>query len=129
MQLAVTISSIYWTLLSIAPSLILPPPNESTSGEPSAAIDPDASDIDPHLLFRIPFSLDLTLHASPVIALLIDFYLLEDKFPRRAIRRTAPLLALAYGIAYGCFVEYCAASNGRCKSSCRIEPNDQLTPT
>jgi len=107
------ISSIYWTLLSFAPFLILPPENQNTTGEPSSAIDPDATDIDPLLLFRIPFSLDLTLHASPVLALLIDFFLLEEKFPHRAVRRTAPLLALLYGIGYGIFVEYCAAANGR----------------
>jgi len=115
LPLAVVISSIYWTLLSFAPFLILPPENQNTTGEPSSAIDPDATDIDPLLLFRIPFSLDLTLHASPVLALLIDFFLLEEKFPHRAVRRTAPLLALLYGIGYGIFVEYCAAANGRCE--------------
>jgi len=111
LPLAVVISSIYWTLLTVAPFLILPPQTETTSGEPSSAIDLDSA-IDP-LLFRIPLSLDLTLHASPVIALLIDFFLLEEKYPPRAVRRTAPILAVLYGVGYGCFVEYCASFNGR----------------
>jgi hypothetical protein len=95
--------------------LIVPPQNGPTFGEPSAMVDPGTSDIDPILLFRIPLSLDLTLHVSPVISLLIDFFLFESKFPRRSVSRTAPLLALIYGIGYGCFVEYCATFNGRCR--------------
>lgn len=110
MQLAVVISSIYWTLLMLLPALILPPQHDYPTGEPSSANQT-------LMLFRIPLSLDLTLHASPVLSLLIDFFFLERRYSQQSVGTTAPLISILYGIGYACFVEYCASYNGNCKPS------------
>lgn len=103
MQLAVTISSIYWSLLLFSPSLILP------------AATPTASNHTP-ALFRIPLSLDLALHAAPALFLLAHFYLLEPKFDRRSISRLSVLVSTIFAVWYSAWVENCAAYNGTCKS-------------
>jgi hypothetical protein len=102
------ISTIYWTLLTLLPALILPPRHERTMGEPGSVNEM-------LMLFRLPLFLDLTLHASPVLALLVDFLFLERRYSQRALTTTAPSIAILYGVGYSCFVEYCASFNGHCK--------------
>ena len=100
------ISSIYWTLLTVASQLIL-------RGEPSS--EPTSS-VGSSKLVRIPLSLDLSLHAIPCIAMLIEFYLFEEKYSARAVRVHAPVVASVFAVCYGVWVEYCASFNRGCKS-------------
>lgn len=68
------------------------------------------------MLLYIPLDMDLALHAAPAIALSLDFFLLERKYNRRATTVLAPLLALAYTVGYGSWIEHCGTRNsGMCK--------------
>lgn len=107
-QLAVVISSIYWTLLIFFPKLILRAPEPGELG-------PTSSDEVPELL-RISRSLDLSLHAAPGTFLLLDFYLFELKYSKFHARYGGAAVAAVAGIWYACWVEYCASYNGTCKS-------------
>ncbi|GLB35054.1 putative MFS general substrate transporter [Lyophyllum shimeji] len=101
MPLSVVISTIYWTLLLLFPTLILPPqPSGST---PTASAD---------LLLYLPLEIDLALHATPALTLLADFILFETSYSKRSLITTAPLAALLFGVWYSCWVEHCARSNG-----------------
>jgi hypothetical protein len=71
------------------------------------------------VLFYTPLHLDLALHAAPAIALFLDFFLFERQYNRRATTIFAPLLASAFTVWYGWWVERCGAkNNGICK--CRL---------
>ncbi|KAK4687737.1 hypothetical protein P7C73_g2395, partial [Tremellales sp. Uapishka_1] len=94
----ITISAIYWPIIIFAPSLMLP------STEPSAESDG---------LFRIPLWMDLSMHAVPAIALVIDFFAIEPKFLPPVSNQYAPVLALSWGAIYSTWVEHCASINGR----------------
>nr|ODN99741.1 hypothetical protein L204_02174 [Cryptococcus depauperatus CBS 7855] len=100
------ISLIYWSIIIIAPELMLPPTSPSASqGEASSSsAQPD--------LFRIPLWMDLSMHLLPTVALLLDFFLLEKKYPKPFSTYIASLLAAMFGIAYGVWVEHCASING-----------------
>ncbi len=65
---------------------------------------------------RLPLSTDLALHAAPAISLIIDFYLLERKYPKSVSRYGSFVLAAIVGTWYACWVEYCASYNGFCAS-------------
>lgn len=107
-QLAATISTIYWGLLLFMPHLILRAPEE---GEWQLATSTD----DVPDLIRIPVQLDLALHAVPGTALMLDFFLFEVKYAKRTARyggATVTALALVW---YSCWVEYCASYNGLCE--------------
>ena len=102
-QLSVVVSSIYWTLLSLSPTLILqsiPHPNLANS-----------------VPFQLPLSVDLALHASPVLTLVIDFVLFETKYGNDTLS-IAPLVLSTFAIWYGSWVEHCAKNNnGTCMFS------------
>ncbi|KAI0692395.1 FAR-17a/AIG1-like protein [Cytidiella melzeri] len=103
MPIAVVISSIYWTLLLLFPTLIV------RAAEPGELATSSSSEV-PQLL-RIPLGLDLSLHAFPGIALLLDFYLLEVKYSQSHARYGAAAVATLAGTWYGWWVEYCASYN------------------
>jgi hypothetical protein len=106
-QLEFTISIIYWSLILLAPTLILP--TVKSEGEPSSAAP---------MPFRLDLQTDLSLHAAPAVALLFDFIIFERKFSQMEMTRTAPSLAVAMCVWYGCWVEYCATLNeGICAST------------
>ncbi|KAI0810924.1 FAR-17a/AIG1-like protein [Irpex lacteus] len=104
MPLATVISSIYWTLLLLFPSLILRAPEPGEFGPTSSSSVPD--------LIRIPLSLDLSLHAAPGVALILDFFLFEEKFGKRTARVGGAAVAALAAVWYGSWVEYCASYNG-----------------
>ncbi|KGB74197.1 hypothetical protein I307_06152 [Cryptococcus deuterogattii 99/473] len=100
------ISSIYWSIILTAPELMLPPTSpDAIQGAPSSS-DAGLS------LFRIPLWIDLSMHLVPAIALLIDFFLLEKKYPKPFSTYVALFLAAAFGTSYGIWVEHCASING-----------------
>jgi len=113
-QIAVVISSIYWTLLLAFPTLILP----SLPIDPS---EPSSSGAAPALA-RIPLSVDVSLHAVPAISLLLDFLFFERKYSKKAAYALGPVLALAYAVGYGWWVEYCAKHNGVCELPPTVGP-------
>lgn len=65
-------------------------------------------------LIRIPFSLDLALHASPAIALLTEFVAFQMPYSYSDVTYTATVFAVLVGIWYGTWVEYCASYNKDC---------------
>ncbi|KAJ3558668.1 hypothetical protein NM688_g787 [Phlebia brevispora] len=105
MPLAAVISTIYWGLLLLMPSLILRPNNIEEYDPASTA---KASDD----LARIPLELDLALHAVPGTVLLIDFFLFERKYSKKYARYGGAAVATLAGIWYAWWVEYCASFNG-----------------
>jgi hypothetical protein len=107
MQLAAVISSIYWTLLIFFPHLILRAPEPGELGPTSSSEAPD--------LIRIPFSLDLCLHAAPGVALLLDFYLFEKRYLKAQTRYGAAAVTALASVGYASWVEHCASYNKICE--------------
>jgi hypothetical protein len=101
------VSSFYWVLLLLSPSLILIPEHDQPAASPSMDI----------VLSRIPLSIDLALHATPVLTLLVDFILLERKYSKKVASYGAPLVVALWTLWYSLWVEYCARFNGSCKRS------------
>lgn len=112
-ELEVTVSSIYWTLITLFPYLMLTdvPP----TSEPSVAA----------VFMELPLKVDLALHAAPVIALTLDFFLFEKRYTRYQVTHVAPLTSILFGLWYVIWVEYCASHNGRCtlSASCLLPPS------
>ncbi|KAH8078245.1 FAR-17a/AIG1-like protein-domain-containing protein [Filobasidium floriforme] len=67
--LAITISSIYWPLVLIAPYLILP--QKSSIGSSSGIVGEPSSSPDTPEMFRLPLWIDLSLHALPTAVLFV----------------------------------------------------------
>ncbi|KAF9227510.1 hypothetical protein BS17DRAFT_725754 [Gyrodon lividus] len=103
LPLAFVISTIYWSLFLLFPTLILRPETPEDS-------EPTSSSAAPKLM-RIPLETDLALHATPFTTLLIDFFLFERKFTKGQTNKGAPAVVLVYGIWYASLVEYCATFN------------------
>lgn len=115
MPLAVVISSIYWSLILFAPSLILI--QDPRSAEPSSAAP---------AIFRIPLEVDLALHAVPGISLFLDFFLFEKRYSKKQALYGGSAVAIMSTVWYASWVEYFAKFNGTCKSSSSV-PNAHLT--
>ena len=106
MKVAVVVSLIYWSLLLLFPSLIIPAMGADAAGSSSAA----------PLLFYLPLHVDLSLHAVPAISLILDFFLFEKKYSQREIG-AAPFIAVAFASWYAIWLEHCATmNNGICTS-------------
>ncbi|WWC85336.1 uncharacterized protein L201_000199 [Kwoniella dendrophila CBS 6074] len=102
----IVISTIYWAIILAAPHLMLPPnPDLTSSPEPSSSNAEEP-------LFRIPLLMDLSMHALPAAALIIDFFFLEKKFKAPASTYGAFALAATFGAGYSIWVEHCASING-----------------
>ena len=119
------ISTIYWGLLLLFPTLILRPQDAS---ELNPAVSSEASDD----LLRVPLYLDLALHAVPGSVLLLDFFLFERKYPKTYARYGGAAVAVIAGGWYSWWVEYCASYNkGLCEycsrvlTVCLLMPYDQ----
>ena len=82
-------------------------------GPPNSEREPSASKTLPEPE-RLPLQTDLALHAAPALALIIDFYFLERKYPKFVSQYGSLILASALGTWYACWVEYCASYNGVC---------------
>lgn len=101
------IATIYWSLILLMPDLILRAP-EVGEWEPTSARNAPA-------LIRIPIKLDLSLHAIPSAALILDFFWLERKYTKSQAQRGGAVVTVLAAVWYGCWVEYCASYNGICK--------------
>lgn len=75
----------------------------------------------------LPLPLDLSLHAAPALSLLLDFFLLEQSYSSYTVARGAPLTAIAFGLWYSVWVEYCASYNGTCESCAYVAYGNLLT--
>ncbi|PPQ80026.1 hypothetical protein CVT26_011911 [Gymnopilus dilepis] len=100
LPLSIVISILYWSLLLFMPGLIL----QSFHEEPPAS--PTMSDP-----FRVPFYLDLALHACPASFLLLDFFLFEKKYNKRDVSIASPAATIFFSLWYGIWVEYCGNRN------------------
>ena len=60
--------------------------------------------------------LDLALHAIPGTTLVLDFFLFEEKYAKKQARLGGAAVAIAAGLWYSCWAEYCASFNGICES-------------
>ncbi|KZT11269.1 uncharacterized protein LAESUDRAFT_671055 [Laetiporus sulphureus 93-53] len=107
LPVAVVVTSIYWSLLLLLPEMILRPMVAGEAPHPDASV-PSSSE---KALIHIPLNVDLALHASPAIFLLVDFYLVERKYTRTQAVFGGTVLCAIAGAAYGSWVEYCAKSN------------------
>ena len=97
------ISLVYWPLVILFPQLILPRAWDSAN---SAEIPP---------LVRIPLWIDLALHATPALSILVDFFLFESKYQWKDVQVGAPIATAAYALCYSLWVEHCGKINGVCK--------------
>ncbi|KAL1686907.1 FAR-17a/AIG1-like protein [Schizophyllum commune] len=103
LPVSIVVSSIYWTLLSVAPFLLLAEnPGEATPSSSSEML----------ALMRIPLNMDLALHAVPAVTLLIDFLVFERKYSAGAVRYGAPLAVVLSTVGYGSWAEHCAKYTG-----------------
>ena len=121
-QTGFTVCSIYWPLRIFAPSLIFLPDTTPTT-TPDLFASAAAASAEPVFsglatgrdLVYIPLVADLSMHAAPFIALMLDFFLCERKFSWRQLNRVAPVIMLAYGTIYGSALEYLAKCDGYCE--------------
>ncbi|WVR05049.1 hypothetical protein IAU60_002061 [Kwoniella sp. DSM 27419] len=103
----IVISSIYWSIILIAPQLMLPPrPDLQSAPEPASAEAVGDG------LFRIPLWMDMSMHLLPAVALILDFFILEKKFHPPSSTIGALLLAASFGAGYSIWIEHCATING-----------------
>ncbi len=63
---------------------------------------------------RIPLSIDLALHASPTLSLLLDLFVFEAPYTKREATIGASVSAILFGAWYASWVEYCASENKNC---------------
>jgi len=72
--------------------------------EPTASPDAFAA-------FRLPLMVDLSLHAVPAVAMLLDFFLYETKYSKKEMQFGVPIALFSYAAVYGFWVEHCAKHN------------------
>jgi hypothetical protein len=83
LPVSIIISTIYWSLMTLAPDLIVPSTSTASATATATAtpIEPTTSKVAPSP-FRIPFWIDVSLHAVPVIALSAGtFFLFLFQYP------------------------------------------------
>ncbi|KAL7409267.1 FAR-17a/AIG1-like protein [Mrakia frigida] len=95
------ITSIYWSLILLAPQLILPP---------ATPVEGEVQPEEPNL-FRIPLSMDLALHAVPAVILLLEFFGWEKAYRGWRGSWGAAAVAAFAAVAYGTWSERCGARN------------------
>jgi len=98
MPVAAAVSAIYWPLVLFSPKLIL-------------QVDPSSPPTAPALTY-LPLGVDVSLHAIPIVTLLVDFIFLESKYARAESLYGAPVALSLMAAYYGSWVEYCASYNG-----------------
>ncbi|KAH0827062.1 hypothetical protein J3R83DRAFT_4746 [Lanmaoa asiatica] len=87
MPLEFVISSIYWSLLLFSPHLIMGSIDGSQPLPGGAA-----------KLMRLPPTIDLALHASPLLTLFIDFFVFEPKFSKTHAHKAAPVTVVVFAV-------------------------------
>jgi hypothetical protein len=102
--LAIVVASIYWPLVIFAPSWIL-------LKDPSIAVPTPKNPG----VFITPLPIDLALHATPSIALILDFFFFEERYPKKEALYGGSAVICSFGVFYVCLAEYCASFNGNCK--------------
>ncbi|KAF8311304.1 hypothetical protein DL93DRAFT_2157349 [Clavulina sp. PMI_390] len=102
LPIASAVSSIYWSLIFFAPDLILPPAKPSP-GQSASPIN----------LAWIPLHVDLIVHLMPAVFLVLDFYLLENKFGSEDVGKWAPAMLMVFALWYSGWVEYLNLFNHR----------------
>jgi len=108
LPVAVVVTTVYWSLYFLMPEMILKPLPDATTPEPDEIVP---SSLGHTGLQRIPLRIDLSLHAAPAIALILDFYFVERRYPRsQAIYGSFLACAMAC-VAYASWVEYLAQFN------------------
>jgi hypothetical protein len=95
----VVVTLIYWPLMLFLPAALM----QSFESEASSDVPQ---------FYRIPLSLDLSLHAAPALALLADFTFFEAKYGKNATRYGAPVASLVFAVWYASCAEYFASFNG-----------------
>lgn len=113
-QVAVVVTSVYWNLYLFAPEMILKPMPDDMLPTPDEIVPSSAG---PPALQRIPLRIDLSLHAAPAVSLLLDFFLVERKYPRSQAVYGGVLACAIACVMYGSWVEHLAKFNGACKSA------------
>lgn len=108
LKLEVVVATIYWSLILFMPNLMAPTIQNATT-EPTSASPPLPA------LFFIPLPIDLALHLSPVLALVLHFFLLEAKYSLRWVNHRAPVVAAVFATWYSGFAEWCALENKSCE--------------
>jgi hypothetical protein len=88
-----------WGIILTVPSLMIPGGPESDSAVPG--VDPT-----PPSQYFIPLPMDLALHLTPCLILLVDFFFFEKPYAPPASTYGAFSLAAASGVAYGGWAEW-----------------------
>ena len=109
--LAIVVTALYWPMVLFAPSLMSSAEMTTEDGKPAPF----------SVMFPLPLDIDLGLHAAPLAILLIDWLAFGHQYSKRESATFAPVAAVATGIAYGTWVEWCASANKTC-TSCGIVP-------
>ncbi|EJD05827.1 uncharacterized protein FOMMEDRAFT_104101 [Fomitiporia mediterranea MF3/22] len=102
LPLSVDVALIYWISAILFPTLIIgrvPNPSLPTSINVSGDI------------IHVPLSLDLALHAAPILSLLGDFFLFDESYGSGEVKRGTTHLC-TFSAGYAAWVEYCASYNG-----------------
>ncbi|KAF8575802.1 hypothetical protein K439DRAFT_1649457 [Ramaria rubella] len=100
----VVVAVIYWTLLVLYPTLIIPI-------DPNWSPDPLSSSSTAPPLLRVPFKLDLALHATPTVALVVDFFVFQAPYSPNDVKYVASAIIVVAGVWYGALSEYLASYN------------------
>ncbi|MCO5589615.1 hypothetical protein L7F22_043583 [Adiantum nelumboides] len=100
MPAEVLISLLYWPILLLDPSLLIPPRKVMNPDNPAQLIWETV---------RLPLLDDLSFHAAPAIFLVLDYLIFEPPFPKEIHPAAVSALSTA---AYGIWVEICANKNG-----------------
>ncbi|PWN25657.1 hypothetical protein BDZ90DRAFT_208682, partial [Jaminaea rosea] len=100
------VSLLYWTVLAINPSLLIP---EREVADP---LNPGQFVMEP---VRLPWVVDLTMHAFPAIFLVVDFLFFSPPLPLSVRRLTTSWPTYSAGLAvfaYWGWESLCASKNG-----------------
>lgn len=100
MPAEVLISMLYWPILLLDPSLLIPPRKVMNPDNPAQFIWETV---------RLPLLDDLAFHAAPAIFLVLDYLIFEPPFPQEIHPAAVSAFSTA---AYGIWVEICASKNG-----------------
>jgi len=100
LPVSMVVSLIYWPLMILFPQLILPPASDSANAPEIPSF------------VRIPLWIDLSLHATPALSILVDFFFFESKYRWKDVQVGAPITTVAFGLGYSLWVEHCGKING-----------------
>ncbi|KIY49448.1 hypothetical protein FISHEDRAFT_72770 [Fistulina hepatica ATCC 64428] len=126
-KLSVVTASLYWTLMAVAPRILLRMQEASLSGGRTDFDVAAESGNTSHLttddnvdesvkLHYIPLPIDLSLHAFPALFLACDFFVFEKRYSPRVAKYGAVITVVVCALAYSTWAEHCAEKNhGMCE--------------